>query len=106
MEEKGSSLLTLPRRPYNRPVNYSKKMQKTCVTNYFGIDLGGKMTSICQFSIDFEPVIPQDSKELLFQLFFIQRTTNERYFFCCQFGKYSLGKEKTLSPLKFQLSLL
>ena len=65
MEQEGSSLLQLPRRAYNKPVNYPGKWGKTCVTNYFEIDLGSKMTSLCQFSIDFEPVIPQDSKDLL-----------------------------------------
>ena len=58
-------MLSLPRRAYNQPVRFPEKWAKHCVTNYFEIDFGGKMTNLHQFSIDFEPAIPQDSKDLL-----------------------------------------
>jgi hypothetical protein len=65
MEETSSNLLALPRRSYNQPVKFSARSEKTCITNYFGIDLGGKMSQVYQYSFDCEPALPQDSKDLL-----------------------------------------
>lgn len=68
MEDTSSTLLTLPKRHYNIPVKFPQNSQKVCLTNYYEVDLGGKMSHIYQFSFDSEPAIPADSKELLFQV--------------------------------------
>lgn len=65
--EQSSTLLSLPRRAYNLKVNFHPRAEKTCVSNYFPIDLGQKYTHLYQFTFDTEPAIPQDSKELLYQ---------------------------------------
>lgn len=68
MEDTSSTLLQLPRRQYNIPLKFSNKSEKVCLTNYYEVNLGGKMSHVYQFSFDAEPAIPADSKELLFQV--------------------------------------
>jgi hypothetical protein len=51
-------LLKLPRRPYNVPLKFSKNASKTCLTNFYEVDLGGKMNYIYQYSFDSETAIP------------------------------------------------
>lgn len=65
MEANQPGLLTLPRRPYNQPVKFHKDSVKECLTNFYEVDLGGKMSHIYQFSFEVEPEIPADSKDLL-----------------------------------------
>lgn len=68
MEDTSSTLLQLPKRHYNIPVKFSKNSEKVCLTNYYEVNLGGKMSHVYQFSFDSEPAIPADAKEILFQV--------------------------------------
>ena len=52
MEASSPTQLVIPTRKYNQPVNFSAKARKTCITNYFGIDLKGKNSHIYQYSFE------------------------------------------------------
>ena len=68
--EAESTLLQLPRRPYNQPVHFDKRQSKLCITNYYPVQLGHKVSQIYQFTFDTSPAIPADSKELLKEVMF------------------------------------
>lgn len=68
--EAESSLLQLPRRPYNQPVYFEQRQGKRCITNYYPVNLGQKVSHIYQFTFDTMLPIPADSKELLKEVMF------------------------------------
>lgn len=66
IEAEEISLLSLPTRMYNRPVQLNKL--KTCVTNFYRIDLKNDV-KIYQYMFSCEPEIPADSKNLIEQAY-------------------------------------
>ena len=65
MEGTEPDLLTLPRRPYNQSVNLPECIPKTCLTNFYEIDLNGARNQIYEYSFEVKPEIPTNSKDIL-----------------------------------------
>jgi hypothetical protein len=68
MEADQNNLLSLPKRAQGQPVKFPPAQQRQFLTNHYSIKFHQTRSTIYQFMFDSTPEIPQDSKELLFQV--------------------------------------
>jgi hypothetical protein len=68
MEGDQNNLISLPKRALGQPVKLPQAQRREFLTNHYTIKLPQTRSTIYQFMFDSTPEIPQDSKELLFQV--------------------------------------
>lgn len=76
---------------------------KQCVSNYYPIQLGGKYSQIFQMSFDTEPAIPNDSRDLLYEVIrAIRKQVREKVELVSFAGKMLWGLKELPIPLNIK----